>query len=609
MSLRINNATNFKGEPYITKPELDDAIKAATGGESGLIDKNTGNLRHDLNPIHITSMERPNPSDATQEGTDTKDQDFSNIKFIGNCKVIYGDSGQITIRIGDNLNSSLYNGKDGISTTTVTSSKSGDSAGVPSAGYSGVSAANGSTSFQIFKGSAKITANSGTAQTTAAGATDGTNGNEVHFDDNANGKFKVYISKNGAEEVYVVGPITANGNYYGKLNGQGDNVTGIACAVTQFGTEPKSDKGATGYSGCVNFTITPSGIYADSTAFQFTKIEMYEGDSKVATWTNGSTNGTYFYLKETNAPGAPSSASYTLTAATKSESGVTFLTTSATITATATGMKNIGYPAATDNKAHVAPNSGNDWFEAIDDADTAHFTTWTTNKDAAMSYSKSGIALKAGKFENPQVVINGINYNGSGSTATSAKAENKMWVYGAVADGSNITDNRWKSDFSDKADYANVNLTSDTTALQVYQGLLQYPSVNYSAYNKIAKATNPDYSKCTGDRYYYMKFNKPGSMPSGQIDVASADSISSDISSGKLVFEVAKSANGTWYNICFHGPNNAIGTSDSAVGKSSQLKYTFSDGDATDYIWARITMKAGCTSKISKVLLNGGTIV
>lgn len=606
MAVRATGLKNFKGDAYITKPELDDAIQAATGGETGLIDKGTGNLRSDLNPIHITSMERPNESGKNDD--DKKDQDFSNIKFIGNCKVIYGDSGQITIRIGDNLNSSLYNGKDGISTTTVTSSKSGDSAGVPSADYSNVSAANGSASFQIFKGSAKITANSGTAQTTAAGATDGTNGNEVHFDDNANGKFKVYISKNGTEEVYVVGPITANGAYYGKLNGQGSNVTGIACSVTQFGTEPKSDKGATGYSGCVNFTITPSGIYADSTAFQFTKIEMYEGDSKVATWTNGSTNGTYFYLKQTDAPGAPAGADYTLTAATKSESGVTFLTTGATITATATGMKNIGYPAATGNKAHVAPNSGNEWFEAINDADTAHFTNWTTVKDTAMSYSKSGIALNAGKFENPQVVINGINYNGSGSTATSAKTDNKMWVYGSVATGSNITDNRWKSDFSEKADYANVDLTSDTTALQVYQGLLQYPSVNYSAYNKIAKATNPDYSKCTGDRYYYMKFKKLGSMSSGQIDVTSSASISSDISSGKLVFEVAKSANGTWYNICFHGPNNAIGTSDSAVDKSSQLKYTFSDGDATDYIWARITMKAGCTSKLSKVLLNGGTI-
>ena len=107
MAVRATGLKNFKGDAYITKPELDDAIKAATGGESGLIEKNTGNLRHDLNPIHITSMERPNPSDGTQEGADKKDQDFSNIKFIGNCKVIYGDSGQITIRIGDNLNSSL----------------------------------------------------------------------------------------------------------------------------------------------------------------------------------------------------------------------------------------------------------------------------------------------------------------------------------------------------------------------------------------------------------------------------------------------------------------------------------------------------------------------
>ena len=73
MAVRATGLKNFKGDAYITKPELDDAIKAATGGESGLIDQKTGNLRHDLNPIHITSIDNPTPSNATQEGADTKD--------------------------------------------------------------------------------------------------------------------------------------------------------------------------------------------------------------------------------------------------------------------------------------------------------------------------------------------------------------------------------------------------------------------------------------------------------------------------------------------------------------------------------------------------------
>ena len=607
--VRATQLHNFKGDPYLTKPDLEEIIG---GTVENLIDENTNNLNHTLNPIHITSMERPNISTKTTnfaEYDDKRDQDFNNIKFIGNCDVKYGDDGKITIRIGDNVNSSLYNGTDGISNATVTGNKSGDTAGVPSAGFSSVSGANGSTSFQIFQAGDTITATTGTTAATADGLTDGTNGTTTHFDDNQNGKFKVYINKNGNEEVYIVGPITGNNTYYGKLNGEGNNVTGIACTVTNFGTEAKAAKGATGYMGNVNFTLTPADIYGEtSTAFQVVKIEMCEGDTVAATWTADSTmNGTYMYIYETDLPGTPTGADYTLSATTKKESGVTFLTTASTITATATGMKNIGYPAATTNKANVSPNSGNAWFTELYDTATADFTTWTTVKDTTMSYSKSDIPLLAGTFENPQVVIYGINYEGNGSTATSAKTNNKMWVYGTVPSDSNITDNRWLEDFSAKSDYANVDLTSDTTALQVYQGYLKYPKTNYSAYNVIAGATNPNYSTCTGDRYYYMKFSKPGSMPTASIDIVSKASIASDISSGNLVVEVAKTVGGTWYNVCF-GQTPTIGTADSTFGTSSKLKFEFTDGAAADVLYVRITMKASCTSELRKVLLTGSTI-
>ena len=611
--VRATQLHNFKGDPYLTKPDLEEIIG---GTVENLIDENTNNLNHTLNPIHITSMERPNISTKTTnfaEYNDKRDQDFNNIKFIGNCEVKYGDDGKITIRIGDNVNSSLYNGTDGISNATVTGTRTGDTAGVPSAGYSNVSGANGSTSFQIFQAGDTITATTGTTAAQAGGLTDGTNGTTTHFDDNQNGTFKVYIKKNGNEEVYIVGPINESKTYYGKLNGEGNDVTGIACTVTNWGEEAMSAKGATGYMGNVNFTLTPADIYGDSTAFQVVKIEMCEGDSAVATWNaDASVNGTYIYIKDTDLPGTPTGADYTLNATTKSESGVTFLTPASTITATATGMKNIGYPAATTNKANVSPNSGNAWFTALNDTATADFTTWTTVKDTTMSFSKSGIALLAGKFENPQVVIYGINYEGNGAPATSAKTNNKMWVYGTVPTDSNITDNRWLEDFSAKSDYANVDLTSDTTALQVYQGYLKYPNVNYSAYNVIAGATNPNYSACTGDRYYYMKFSKPGSMPKGSIDILSKASIASDISSGNLVVEVAKTVGGTWYNVCF-GQTPTIGTADSTFGNptsgtaTSKLNFVFTDGDAVNELYVRITMKAGCTSEIRKVLLTGST--
>jgi hypothetical protein len=48
------------------------------------------------------------------KGTDENFIMGSNIKFIGNCNVTRDSSGQLIIRIGDNLNSSTFNMKDGV---------------------------------------------------------------------------------------------------------------------------------------------------------------------------------------------------------------------------------------------------------------------------------------------------------------------------------------------------------------------------------------------------------------------------------------------------------------------------------------------------------------
>lgn len=337
---------------------------------------------------------------------------------------------------------------------------------------------------------------------------------------------------------------------------------------------------------------------------------MLEGSSVAATWNNASTSGVYFYLKETDKPATPASADYTITASTKQESGVTYLTTSSTVKPSATGMANIGYPAYVSNKAYCAPNAGNAWFNAFNDSATSGFTTWTTAKDTTMSWTYSSVAsLKDGTFSNPQVVVNGVNYNGNGSTVTSAKTDNALWVHAGNTSGSNITDNRWKSDFSAKQDYAAIDLTTDTTALQVYQGLLQYPSTNYSSYNK-ASATNPNYSTCDGDRYYYMKFSKSGSMPNGQMNVTAQSNISSLLANGTIQFQIAKDASmSKLYNIVFsYAGQNNIGGSNSTYGSTCALKYTFGDGAANDYIWLKITMKKGCTAQIKYVLLDGSTL-
>lgn len=596
MAVRANRLVDFRGNPYVTKPELEEAVRQATGGESGLIDSETGNLRSDLNPIFVASMKN-----------ETGEDDVRKIKFIGNCNVQYGENGQIVIRIGDNLNCSLFNTTDGISTATVSASKSGDIAGYVSADYSNVSPANGSTSYAIFHESTdKISATAGSTASTESGPTSG-NGNEVHFEDNANGKFKVYI-KNGNDaeaSVYVVGPITANGTYYGKLNGEGDNVTGIKCTIANFGAEPKSATGATGYSGNVAFEIIPASIYSNSTAFSLVKIEMVEGSSVAATWTNsGATSGTFFYLKESTTPGAPTSADYSISGTAKWISGVKYFTTASTVTATAEGITNIGYPAYTTNKVNVVP-SGGTWFDGYNATDTSALSNWTTAKDASTgTFTGTAKALKIGKWDNPQVSVKGTNSLGSGTAATSAKTNNALYVcdangYTASAHGSFSETGRLNSSFAASFDSEASLVGSGNTDLQIFNGYVQYPSINYTSYNKDGSTVvNPDYSGATGTRYYYCKLNKGGTIASGTITLATIANPSSAFLNEKFKIEFSKNGTDSWFDLKDYSTTFAWGTS-SKIGFEITQAILY----PTDVVYVRISMTADAGVVLGNITL------
>lgn len=594
--IRAMQLVNFKGDKYLTETEVDEKISAATGGENGLIDSETGNLRSDLNPIYVASMQN-----AT--GVD----DVSKIKFIGNCNVQYGTDGVITIRIGDNLNCSLFNTTDGISTATVSASKSGDSAGYVSADYSGVSPADGSTTYRIFQGTDKISATCGSTASTESGPTSA-NGNEVHFEDNANGKFKVYI-KNGKDESaseYVIGPITANGTYYAKLNGEGDDVSGIKCTIANFGTEPKSATGATGYSGNVAFEIVPSSIYADSSAFAVVKIEMLEGSSVVGTWTNsGATNGTFFYLKETTKPGTPASVDYSISASEKWISGVKYLTTSSTATATAAGITNIGYPAYASNKVYVAP-SGGTWFAAYNATATSKLSNWTTVKDTSTgTFTGDAKALNIGEWANPQVSVNGVNYNGSGTAATSAKTNNALYVcdangYTSTTHGSFSEAGRLNSNYEASFNSQTSLVASENTDLQIFNGYVQYPNTNFTSYNKNgATSVNPDYSSASGTRYYYCTLSKSGTIASGTITLATIANPSTAYLNGSFKIEISKNGTSNWCDVKDCATSYSWGASASTIG--------FELTQASDYpentVYVRISMTADAGVVLGNITL------
>ena len=497
-------------------------------------------------------------------------------------------TGKIQLRLGENLNCCVWNGTDGISTTTVSSAKSGDVAGTVSGDYSAVSATG---SKRIFYGTDKITANAGTAATTADGATKA-NGNEVHFNDNATGYFLVNIKEGTSTEVttYRVGPVTGNATLTGTLNGVA--VSGISCAITNFGEEPKKASGATGYSGCVNFTLTPADIFGESKDFQLVSIEQVniadagletEAITSVSTWTNTATNGVYFYLKEnTVKPGTPSAVSYDFASVTtKKISGVTYITTASTFKVSASGLTNLGYPVADGTYVKVA-TSGDAWFTGFNNSGTGTLTTYTTQKDVAMSFESAAVSPLIGKWGAPEVKVTGHNLIGDGTGLASAKGIDLL-----VCDANGYVTSSHGS-FAGSEELA-------AGELAVYDGRLVYPTaISVDGYNEavVADLEQPDYSAVTGARSYTKEFTLGGTTPSCKITMTHAASIQSAINAGTLKVEI-KTVGGTWKDVKATGLMQA--TSSFAAGTST-LDIVFDS--ASDYPTAtsgtavRITMSS-----------------
>ena len=511
---------------------------------------------------------------------------FTSINIIGIGNVTRDHStGQITLRLGENLNCSLWNGTDGISKATVTG-KLADSFSkgtwTVSDDYVAVSACG---SRSVYAASKTLTANAGTTATTAAGAMSN-NGNEVHFDNvtavkDSSGAVTDYSSTdyfvvsflegtNTAATTYLVGPIgpgmsdakDADKKTYKAVKAVFETSTdgktkllkskettenaGISCAVASFGSEPKSANGATGFSGTVNFTITPSTLYSASTDFKLVSIDQISIDSEntvkeVAKWAaSTAVDDVYFYLKETTTPGKPASASYACdSVTTKVISGVTYITTESKFHAEATGMTNIGYPANSGNKATVASSGTTTWTAGKTDTSTSTFTTWSNKKDATMAYKSSQFSPKIGDHTAPAVTVKGVNALGSSEAATSI-AGTKLLVCDA--------DGHISSSYGSFA----AKETWTAGEFMIYDGCLVYPTRDFDRYNDLkvsgAPTSQPDYSGTTGDCVYTQEESLSGTTTSCSITLnhRSVDGgLESALSAKTLKVEI-KTVNGEW---------------------------------------------------------------
>jgi len=567
MAVRANQLINFKGEPYITRPELEQAIQTATGGASGLIDESTGNLRHDLNPIHITSIDNPNPSNATQEGADTKDQDFDNIQFIGNCKVFYRENGKIVIRIGENLNSSTFNTSDGQTNGTASMARTNDGVSVRVNGASSATA-------NVIKKGAGVNATIATAE-------------KIHFDDNASTILKLTVKSANGETTneYSFGPITGNGYYVaGESVSQSVPSAAVYLQITGFQAEAKTAEGATGYEGMPTFTVKLDSLeLADGTVQ--VRVDSVSGTEGAANFPTaaGAFETVCYYINDTTTKPEASGAKLVLPAVnstnTVTYAGITsFKTGTYTYSVAVDNMANPATDASTgasvqfDNKKNFCGDIAKTAVTTYSGTITKTGSSWTTG-----TYTGIGTGSVTGGVWN----INGEKafdvgvYESDGTTAVTA-----VDVYTGTPNSTVTSANRKALDGTAFDDAANCG-ESD---LMLYHGSLQYPiSTITTSFVGNANYVQPPTS---GDKKALFHFTAAGTEKGGTLVINGTNLTNANVKSVKLgnskdnVLDVTSTA--------------GIGTNPSKTASKLTFPYTFKN--ESDYIdsstgcWIEITL-------------------
>ena len=565
MAVRATGLKNFKGDAYITKPELDDAIQAATGGATGLIDKKTGNLRHDLNPIHITSIDNPTPSNATQEGADTKDQDFSNIQFIGNCKVFYRNGGKIVIRIGDNLNSSTFNTTDGQTNGTASMTRANNGSEVR------VNGAASATANVIRKGV-------GTNNVTI------TTAEKIHFDDNASTVLKLTVKSASGTKTneYSFGPITGNGYYVaGAGVSQSTPSDAVYLQITGFQEEAKTDEGATGYEGKPTFMVKLDSLeLADGTVQ--VRVDSVSGTEGAANYpvADGAFQTVCCYINDTTTKPKASGAKLVLPAVnsdnTVKYAGITsFRAGTYTYSVTVGDMANPATDASNgasiqfDNTKNFCGDIGKTQVTTYSGAISMTGSTWTTGAYTGIDNNVSG---KVWNINGDTAFTGGIYESGGTKEVTAID------VYTGTPDSTVTAANRRALDGTAFDDAANCGEND----LMLYHGAIQYPVSNITT----AFVGNKHYVKPTasGDKKALFWFSAKGTEKGGTITINGSNLTSQNVKSVKLgnskdnVLDVTSTA--------------GIGTAPNKSAKQLIFPYTFkTEAD-------NITSDTGCWVEI-----------
>ena len=518
-------------------------------------------------------------SDISGAGTDQ----LSNIQFIGNCAVRKSADGSLIIRIGDNLNSSTFNTKDGQTDGTASLGRSAAGATVI------LNGASSSTANVIRKGAGMY------ATITTAG--------KIHFDDNASSKITVKLVNAGGEPVaYEFGPITGNGNYTAA------GKTGVTLTIANWAQEAKTAEGATGYEGKPSIKIEPDRLTMSAGEIK-ARVET-SGTAGAATYPPGA--GAYetvcYYITDTTTKPTVSDVMLTIPAINSSTTvtyaGVTsFKAGTYTYSASLDNLKN---PATNKDKGSDVSFTNSIKFcgnvSSVENIANGVIsktgTTWNTGR---YSFQGNEISCTANNLNGPTTVTHGV-IRMSGDATNSNLGDlsgnaNGIDVYTGTPDTS-MTDNRRKLDATTETFDKAANLGSSD--LMLYHGELQYP-INGITNNFIGCSSYVQ-PTLTGDKSALFYFSANGTEKNGTLTINGSNLTHRAVTEVKLGNSPNK----------LHDITSTSGIGTSATEGDNQLKYTYVFKTEGDYIdssrgcWVKITFSdaagtAGAGPRITSI--------
>ena len=529
---------------------------------------------------------------------------FNSLNIIGIGNVTVDENGNVTLRLGENLNSSTFNTKDGVTNGTVSLGSYTDS---------GKHTLSGESSAKTIWLRGTNAVSMSTAEKIHLDGTTDKDGNVLTCDAEFELSVTGYKNVDGAATqttlTKVFSGITAGATSYSWIEG---GVTYATLSVTNLKAESNKAQGATGLEANVSVTINFGKLF-DADGYVSFVLKQTAGGAGSAEFKKGSSDLFYLVTDTTTRANVTAVGDITLSGLTaKRLSGVVYLT-GGTANYSAT-FENAGLPATSgETKSTVTfDNSG---FAADATASVAGSATTATGSGALSAGTYSGANTVTAKIS---------NINGQGTTKTATLSTKLLIEKGSTANSTTTT-------AADKEEFDNevYRLTDAGAAwdsssslvavagLQVASGTLIYPSVDYSGLNEglaatitegdnlssasgsIAAGTQPNYKNLTGARTYVRNFNHGGSKPGGTLTIASSADIKTAVTDGSLIVEVCKditAASPKWYNIGFPSANNEIGKSNSTWGTTSKLVFSFADGNADNNLWVKITMTSAAAT-------------